>query len=760
MSETETPPESPQKSGMSLGRRAFLIGSAAVTGGVAFGVYWVRRPHPNPLLDGLKEGEAALTPFVKIDASGVTLITPRADKGQGTLSLQAHLIAEELDVDPHEVTLDFGQPAPVYYNTALADASAPFPAWNQGWAAETIRSVANVPMKLLGMQMTGGSTSTPDMFVRLREAGAVARETLKKAASIRTGTAVAELKTEDGAVVLPDGSRIRYEELAAEAASVSPVTHVRLRDESEWRYLGKPMKRTDMLAKSTGQQSYGIDLRFEDMLYATVRTNPGMGGEMKRFDASNAEKMRGVEKIGAVAGGFAVIADNTWRAFQAAKAVEVEWGPAPYPASSAEMWKTLEQTIENPDALDSRNRDDGDVESVHGSGEVHQAEYRVPYVSHAPMEPMNATVIVGDDRVDIWTGTQIPGFVQQHVAALTGLPESRVWVYNQPIGGSFGRRLEDTYVLQAVEAAMLVKGRPVKMTWTREEDMAHDYPKPMQLGRARGTVKDGKVESLELDSCAASFTRSWFGRLMSAPPGPDPMLVAGAADQPYAIPHYRVSGYVAPEMVPISSWRAPGANNNGFFHESFLDELIAKAGADPLEERIRLCADEPSRKVLEALRELAGWKGPQVGPRRGRGVAFVHSHGVPAAEVIEVEATEDGSIRILEVYAVVDVGKVLDPINLEAQMFGGVLYGLGHAINCELTYENFAPTQTNFHAHEGMRLHQAPKVICKALENQRKIRGIGEPTLPPAAPALANAIFAATGKRIRELPLYRSVSFV
>ncbi|MEO0813539.1 MAG: xanthine dehydrogenase family protein molybdopterin-binding subunit, partial [Myxococcota bacterium] len=277
MSELETQEKKP----MSLGRRAFLIGSTAVVGGVAFGVYAIRRPHPNPLLDGLREGEAALTPFVKIDANGVTLITPRADKGQGSLSLQAHLIAEELDVDPHTVTLDFGQPAPVYYNTALADGGAPFPAWDQSWTAETMRSVVDVPMKLMGMQMTGGSTTTPDMFVRMRQAGAVARETLKKAASEKTGTPVADLKTKDGAVVLPGGGTIPYSELASLAAQTSPVNNVALRDPSEWRYLGRPMKRVDMLQKSTGQQSYGIDLRFENMLHATVRTNPGLGGKME-----------------------------------------------------------------------------------------------------------------------------------------------------------------------------------------------------------------------------------------------------------------------------------------------------------------------------------------------------------------------------------------------------------------------------------------------------------------------------------------------
>lgn len=740
-------------------RRAFLIGSGVVAGGVAFGIYRVRLPHSNPLLATLGEGEAAITPFVKVTTEGVTLITPRADKGQGAYSTQAYLLAEELDVDPHKVKLEPGPTSAAYFNSAMPDSSAPFAAYDMSWTAETMRSLLYHPMRQFGIQITGGSMTVPDMFVRMREAGAVARETLKKAAAQLHGVSVAEMKTEDGAVILPGGERVRYEALAETAARISPVTSVKLRDPSQWRYLGKKVRRTDMLAKSTGTQSYGIDVRFEKMLYATVRTNPGVGGEMRSYDASAAEKMRGVKKIGPITNGVAVIADNTWRAFKAADAIEFEWGPAPYPATSAEMWDRLTEAVDNEAFRDSRMRDDGDVESAREKGEVLEAEYRTPLMSHAPMEPMNATVLVEDDRVDVWTGTQIPGWAQEHVAKLTGLPMESIFIHNQPMGGSFGRRLEDTYVLQAVEAASLVKGTPVKMIWTREEDMSHDYPRPMHLGRLRGTVEGGKIESLDLSVSTTSMSRSWFGRVWQAPPGPDPAVVLGAWDQPYGIPNYRVTGYVAEEMVPISSWRAPGANSNGFFLESFLDELLEKAGADPLEARIAMCIDETSKMVLQKLGEISNWKGSKPGPGRGRGLAFVHSHGVPAAEVVDVRVV-DGAIQIEHAYLVADAGTVLDPVNFEAQMTGGFIFGAGHAMNCELTYENYKPQQTNYHAHEAMRLYQAPKFTTAYLENNPKIRGIGEPCLPPAAPALANAIYAATGKRIREMPFDKSVKFV
>jgi isoquinoline 1-oxidoreductase beta subunit len=422
------------------------------------------------------------------------------------------------------------------------------------------------------------------------------------------------------------------------------------------------------------------------------------------------------------------------------------------------MWETLEASHAD-EFRDSRNRDDGDVDAALEAGQVLEAEYRIPYLAHAPLEPMNAIVKVTDDGVEIWTGTQIPRFIQDHVAELTGFDKDAIKVHVQQMGGSFGRRLEDTYVLQAVEVAMAVKGTPVKMTWSREEDMTHDYPRPMQLSRARGTVKNGHVESFDLDIVAQSVSASWFGRLMFAPPGPDLVIIAGAWDQPLAIPNYRVTGYRAPEMVPVSSWRSVGASGNGFLHNGFLDELIHAAGADPLEELLRLCSHDVSRKVLEAVGEMSGWDGPSLGENRGLGVAFTMAFGVPTAEVVEVTNTERG-IRIDKIYVASDVGRIIDPVNFEAQVFGGVIWGLGHAMNCELTYENFAPRQTNFHTYEGMRIYQTPEIMVRGLENGTKIQGIGEPAVPPAAPALANAIFAATGQRIRELPLNKHIDFV
>ncbi len=743
-------------------RRTFLIGSAAVVGGVAFGTYAAKRPLPNPLLEDLADGEAAITPFVKIDANGITLITPRADMGQGSYSLQAHLIAEELDVGPDKMILSPGLPDAAYYNAAVIEEAAPFPAYDERWLAETVRDLMRVLPKFLGVQITGGSSTTVDSFVRLRVAGAMARETLKEAAAQQAGVARSDLKTEDGHVILPDGSRIGYTSLAVAASAIPPVTDVSLRDPSQWRFLGKDVPRLDMTRKCTGTETYGIDQRMQGLLHATVRANPGMGAPVRSYDATVARTMRGVKKIVPVTNGIGVIADNTWRAFQAADAIEIEWRTPTYPATSEAIFEVLGNSIIAAQR-DSRKRDDGDATQALSAGEVIEAEYRIPHLAHAPLEPMNATVLCTPDSCEIWTGTQVPGFVRTHAATLTGLPEEQVLVHVMPMGGSFGSRLEDTHVLQAVELAMAVRGTPVKMTWSREEDMTHDYPRPSQVMRARGKVSGGKVDTMDLDISAPSLTASWLDRMVGPLPmrlpGPDTTIVAGAWDQPFAIPNYRVSGYRAPEMVPVSSWRSVGASGNGFLHDCFLDELIHAAAADPLNERIRLCNHGLSRKVLEKVGEMSGWDGPSMGPDRGRGVGFTLSFGVPTAEVVEVTKTPDG-IRIDKVYVAVEVGQVIDPRNLEAQVFGGVIFGLGHAMNCEVTYEDHAPEQTNFHAYEGMRMYQAPQIEIGVLTNSDALRGIGEPPVPPAAPALANAIFAATGQRIRELPLNRHVDFV
>ncbi len=742
-----------------IARRTFLIGSAAIAGGVAFGYYLYRQPHENPLLANLGDGEAAITPWVKIDADGITLITPHTDKGQGTYSMQAALIAEELDVEFGQFSVSPGVPSAAYFNTVLAEDLAPFMATDESFLAESTRGIMSAVGKILGAQGTGGSSSTPDSFDKLRIAGAVARETLKLAASQKSGVPVSRLKTANGAVQLPDGSALSYVELAPVAAALEPVTDVQLRPPSQWRLVGKAMQRLDVVPKSTGTAGYGIDLQIDGMVFATVKLNPRQGGTLNGYDASAAEQMRGVQTILPVTGGVAVVADNTWRAFKAADAIQFDWGPAPYPAEMDGHWAEVGKSFVE-ERLDSKNRDDGTVDDALAAGNVIEAEYRVPYVAHAPLEPLSAIVLVTDDRVDVWTGTQLPRFVQDNVAGITGLDGGNVHIHAQLIGGSFGHRLEDEHIKRATEVAMQLKGTPIKLTYSREEDFIHDYPRQISMGRMKGVVKDGKVDTYDLQVASTSAVRSQASRQPSVPtpPGADSQIIAGAWDQPYAIPNYRVTGYAVPGLAPTSSWRSVGASSNGFLHDGFLDELIHEAGADPLEERIRLMWHDVSRKVLETVGEMSNW-GSDLGPGRGRGVAFCLSFGVPCAEVVEVTQTDQG-IKIDKVYVAADVGTIVDPINFDNQVKGGVVWGLGHAINSEITYSDGIAQQTNYHAHEGLRFYQCPEIVVRGLENADKVRGIGEPPVPPAAPALANAIFDATGQRLREMPFNKHVQFV
>lgn len=740
-----------------IARRTFLIGSAALLGGVAFGIYRVKAPYANPLEDGLADGAATFNPWVLIDSEKVTLIAPHADLGQGVVSAQAALIAEELDIEFGQFETSFGAPAKAYYNTGLADDAAPFMSTDDSRIAQTVRGIMGGVMKLAAFQSTGGSSTMPDSFVKLREAGAVARETLKAAAAQHSGVPVAELKTEGGTVVLPDGKRIAYTELAGIAASISPVTDVVLRDPSEWRLIGKPMQRLDMAAKSTGTLLYGVDLRPEGLVYAAIRRNPRRGGTLNGYDASAAEAMRGVQKVVALSDGVAVIADNTWRAFQAVDAIEVDWGPAPYPAEQDAHWQAIEAAF-NEEHLDKTWRDDGNVQQALEAGTPVTAEYRAPYVAHQPLEPLNATLLVTDERVDVWCGHQTISMVEGAVARITGHDADQVQFHNQFIGGSFGHWLELDFVRQAAEVANQMRGVPVKLTYSREEDFAQDFPRHPGIARASGTVKDGKVEAIDLQVAMPSVIGSQMGRLGISLPGADSQIAAGSWNNPYALPNYRMRAYRVSELAPVSSWRSVGASANGFFFDSFLDELIHAAGADPMEERIRLMSHDVSRKVLEAVADLSSWGGT-LGPGKGRGVAFVESFGVPCAQVIEVTDTEDG-IRIDKVWVAADVGTVVDPVNFENLVQGGVIFGLGAAMNCEITYSDGMADQVNFFDAEGMRFYQCPEITVRGLENGSKVRGIGEPPVPPAAPALANAIFAATGQRLREMPFNKFVNFV
>ncbi|HEX9857869.1 MAG TPA: molybdopterin cofactor-binding domain-containing protein, partial [Paracoccaceae bacterium] len=491
------------------------------------------------------------------------------------------------------------------------------------------------------------------------------------------------------------------------------------------------------------------------MLFGTVRTNPGLGGAAGGFDATAAQAMPGGVKIVPVEGGVAVLASSTYLAFRAADAIVFDWAPAPYAATSEAMTADLAACF-TPDRQDSRNRDDGDVETALATPGL-AAEYSVPYLAHATMEPMTAAAWLSDGRLQVWAGNQLPTQILAEGAALTGLPAEAIEVHTMLMGGGFGRRAEMDVIKQAITAAMAVAGTPVLLTWSREEDMTHDAYRPMAMARVRGAVADGAVVALDLQLAAPAVMESQLGRLGYSVPGPDATIVMGAWEQPYGFPNYRVTGYRMPAGVPVGSWRSVGASQNAFFHESAIDELALLAGVDPLELRLRQITHAPSRQVLEAVGELANW-GTPLPAGRARGLAFCLSFGVPVAEVIEVQQTPAG-LRLTAAFAAVDVGIALDPRNIEAQVQGGMVYGLSAAISGEITFAEGHVQQSNFWDNDPLRLNQCPPIAVRILENGEKIRGIGEPGTPPAAPALANAIFALTGQRIRQLPLNKAIAF-
>ena len=738
-----------------IARRTFLIGSVAVAGGVAFGYWKYKTPYDNPLLDLLGDNEAALTPYVRIDQSGITIITPRAEMGQGVHTTLAALVAEELGVTLEDVRIEHGPASRAYYNQVVLEEAIPYASIDFSDAAERVRGITHIPAKFLAFQVTGGSTSIPDGFDKMRIAGAAAREVLLEAAATRLGVDKSSLQAVDGAVVSPGGDRIPYTELAIAAANIDLPADPPLRPRSEWRILGRSQPRVDMVAKSTGTAEYSIDVRLPGMLYATVKMNPRLGAPMNGFDASSAETMPGVRKIIELDGGVAVVATNTWLAFKAADAIEFDWGDAPYPADTSGHFDALVAAFSNDP--DSENRDDGDVRTAFAEGADLEGEYRVPYLAHATMEPLNAVAWLDDDQLEVWAGNQVPTQALKDAAALAGLDEDQVRINTTWMGGGFGRRSEMDFIKLAVHVAMAMPGTPVKTTWSREEDMRHDTYRPPAIARYQAAIADGVPTALNIELASPSIMASQMPRIGMPALGPDVTIVQAGWDQPYGIPNYRVAGYRSGPLMPLGYWRSVGASQNGFFHESIIDEIAHAAGSDPLDMRIRLMTHGPSRQVLEAVGDMANW-GARLPQGHAQGVAFVVSFGVPVAEVVEVANTPDG-IQIVRVFAAVDVGTALDPRNIEAQVQSGVNFGLAAAMMGEITVKDGAVVQGNFNDYDAIRMHQAPDIEVRILENGERIRGIGEPGTPPAAPALANAIFAATGQRIRELPLVKHISF-
>ncbi|PWQ95751.1 xanthine dehydrogenase family protein molybdopterin-binding subunit [Leucothrix arctica] len=745
-------------------RRTFLVASAAIVGGVVFGTYKYKQALPNPLLDGDDAAQpdfATLNPYLKIDQEGVTVITPRAEMGQGIQSTLAMLVAEELDLDWKTIKTEHGPASNSYYVGIMMEAMAAH-MYDHSDKANVFRDLTQIPSKFLGMQITGGSMSTPDGFVKMRSAGASARLALTLAAAQQWNVKATTLKTEDGYVINPaNGEKLAYTALAVKAAAIEAPAEPPLRDPSQWRYIGKSVPRIDIPAKTDGTAEFAIDVKQLDMLHATVKMSPRFGAGIKSSDTSKAESMAGVEKIITLDdNGFGVVANNTWRAFKAADAIEVEWNEPSYPKDQEGIFKIYEDSFS---AKPNGSFDEkGDVELVFAdAGEQVQAEYRVPYLAHATMEPMTAVAQVKDDRIDIWTGSQAPTAFRDAIIALSGLAAEQIHIHTTFLGGGFGRRFETDFITSAYKIAKQMDGKPVKVTWSREEDMRHDVYRPAAIARFRGVMGDKKPRALDVQIASPSIMKSMSKRSPTPALGADPLVAEGTAGQPDAIENVRIRTYTPELDIPVGFWRSVGASYNGFLHESFMDEMAESKGLDPIEMRLEMFGDlaPTGNKVVEKVAEMAAWTGRKGANGGGRGFAYTLAFGAHTAQIIDVSMTDRG-IKIDKIYCAVDVGTAIDPRNIEAQIQSGIIFGLTSAMSGEITFENGEVVQSNFHDYPAMRIHQVPDIEVVIMENNPRITGVGEPGTPPSIPALANAIFAATGKRIRELPLNKHVDFV
>jgi isoquinoline 1-oxidoreductase subunit beta len=750
-------------------RRTFLIGATVIAGGAAFGYYSYRKVADNPLKDNLAEGEVTFNPYVKITADNkITIIAPRAEMGQGIMTTLAALVAEELEVTLSQVTVEHGPTSGAYYNEALLNEGAPFPAFEHSMVQDSIRSVMGAMGKLLSLQVTGGSTSTVDAFEKMRHAGAMAREMLKALAAEELGVDAASLTVAGGSITDPkSGKSLTYGALSAKAAGLTPPNDIKLKDKADWKLLGKSQGRVDMRAKVTGAPIYGIDVVLPDMVFGTIKMNPRLGGRMKSFDAKAAQAIVGVIKVVEIdcqfGHGLGVIAKDTWTAFKAADALVVEWGDAPYPADTASIMRVIDDALAKGGGASLREVGDAATQFADAPRDkIVEATYSVPFLAHATMEPMNATAHFKDGKLEIWSPNQAPTVTRFICSSIAGLEQADVTVHTTMMGGGFGRRGEMDFSAYATLMAVAADGKPVKVIWTREEDMTHDMYRPAASAKFMARLgDDGLPVALDGMIATPSIMRSVIRRNMpsigDAPLGPDKAITDGAFNQPYAIPNMSVRGIDVDMLIPVSFWRSVGNSSNAFFHECFMDEVAVAAKLDPVAMRLKLMADYPAAaKAIEKVAAMSSW-GTNT-PGHAKGLAFCLSFGGWVAQVVEVTDTPSG-IKLTNLWCAADIGLALDPEIIKAQIVSGAIYGLSAAMNQEITFADGMVEQKTYFDFEPMRIQQAPKFHVEILENAPHMGGVGEIGTPPAAPALANAIFALNGKRIRTLPLSKEVTF-
>jgi len=701
------------------GRRIFLKAGAVVGGGLLIGFHL-------PLANRAGEAEAAATEFVpnawiRIDADDtVTLRVASSEMGQGVYTAIPMLLAEELECDWARIRVEMAPADKAYINP------------------------------IIGMQLTGGSTAVRAFWMPLRQAGAAARDLLIHAAAQTWKVKEDECRAESGIVLHETSQRkASYGELAAKAATLPIPSEVFLKEPGEFKLIGKSTPRLDTPLKVNGSAVFGMDVKLPGLLSAVVARCPVFGGKPRKFDATQAKRKPGVSQVLSIHSGIAVVADSFWAAQQARAALVVEWDEgANAKLDSTAVRKQLEQALKKK-GVNARN--DGDAATAFKAAAKRiEAVYEAPYLAHACMEPMNCTAVVKKDSCELWVPTQNQTAAQLVASQITGLPPEKVKVNTTFLGGGFGRRGEQDFVAEAVQLAMAT-GAPVKLIWTREDDMHHDYYRPATLNRLGAALdKEGMPVAWRHEIAGGSiFSRVFPSSIKN---GIDNTSVEGAANLPYAIPNLQVTWAMENGAVPVGFWRSVGSSQNAYVTECFLDELAAAAGKDPYEYRRALLAKHPRHLgVLELAAQKAGW-GTPLPAGRTRGIAVAEAFGSYCAQVAEV-SVEHGLVRVQRVVCAIDCGQVVNPDTVVAQMESGIVYGLTAALKGEITIKNGRVEQGNFHDYPLLRYDEMPEIEVYIVKSSENPGGVGEPGTPPIAPAVVNAVFAATGKPVRKLPI-------
>ena len=754
-----------------MNRRRLILASLVATGALVVG--WGVQParsrlgSPDNMLP--TEGDMALNGWIKVMPDGqISLAMPRSEMGQGVHTALSMLAAQELDVPLAHIHLEQAGHDAIYGNVAMFVASLPFhPLLSEGgnkpMMVRTGEWMVGKLARELGINVTGGSSSVADAWLPVREAAATARASLLMAAAAQWQVPVDALQVESGVIRHPSGKHGHYGEFA-QAASGHPPQVMATKDPKHWTLIGQPAQRVDVFSKINGSAVFGIDVRPPGLLFASVVQTPLMGGTLSEVDAKPALAMQGVVKfvpldkgMAGSAAGFAVVATTTWLASQAAVAVHAKWTQPQQGALDTQRIATDLQTKLTQES-GFTFYDVGDVSQAEASAKrVVEAIYSAPYLAHATMEPMNCTAQFKDGRLEIWAPTQVPGQARAAAAKVAGIDTDHVKVHVTMLGGGFGRRLEVDVVMQATQVAMACEGRPVQVIWSREEDISHDFYRPMHVAKLTASIdSNNQVQSLRIKSAGDAITPRWMARTLPALAGPmdmpDKTASEGLFDLPYGFANQHMS-HVATHMgVPVGFWRSVGHSHNAFISESFIDELAHETQTDPLAYREALLVHAPRYlAVLKLAAQQANW-GKTLPKGHAHGIALHESFGSIVAQVAQVSLV-NGQPQVHRVVCAIDCGVVVNPNIVAQQMESSVVFALSAALFGKIDIQEGVVQQSNFHNYRMVRMAQAPEVDTWVVPSTRPPAGVGEPGVPPLAPAVSNAMFVLTGQRKRALPL-------